>query len=83
MKSFCVNEPYDDIDKTQLYFAHKWIINHYFPDAEEFSWPPYDKVKVAVDNFRYPRSIKVNRIEDLEEYDDLAPDTIKFLSDFI
>jgi hypothetical protein len=83
MKSFCVNEPYDDIDKTQLYFAHKWIINHYFPDAEEFSWPPYDKVKVAVENFRHPRSIKVNRIEDLEGYDDLPPDTIKFLSDFI
>ena len=83
MKSFCVNEPYDNIDKTQLYFAHKWIINHYFPNAEEFSWPPYDKVKVAVENFRHPRSIKVNRIEDLEEYDDLPPDTIKFLSDFI
>ena len=83
MKSFCVNEPYNDIDKTQLYFAHKWIINHYFPDAEEFSWPPYDKVKVAVENFRHPRSIKVNKIEDLEGYDDLPPDTIKFLSDFI
>ena len=83
MKSFCINEHFNNTEETELYFAHKWIINHYFPEADEFSWPPFEKIKIAVENFKHPRSIKVNTLEDLMSYDDLPLDTIKLLSEFI
>lgn len=83
MKSFCVNAPFDNISRTQLYFAHEWIIERFFPDAEEIIRYSFDMVRMAVYNYKSPRVIKIRSKEDLDRYDDLPPDTIRVLSDFL
>lgn len=83
MKSYCVNAPFDNINRTQLYFAHEWIRERYYPDAEEIRRYPFDSIRMAVENYKHPRVIKIRTKEDLDLYDDLPPDTIRVLMDFL
>ena len=83
MKSECANIHIDKPEKSELLIIHEWIISNYFPKAERFNSPSFKEIKIAIENFKRPRTIKVDSIEDLEELDDLPPDLFQLMSDFI
>lgn len=83
MKSYCINATFDNICWTQLYFAHEWIIDHFFPDAEKISRYPFHEVRIAVENYKHPRVVKIKTLEDLDKFEDLPLGTIKIISELL
>ena len=68
---------------SELYFAQKWIIDNHFPEAAIAEPCNYNLVKEAVEKYESPKHITVTSATDLDIYDDLPPDVIGTINDFI
>lgn len=83
MNQSAVSEHLEDSSRGEYYYAQKWMIENYFPSARATEEIETKLVRDAVDRFIAPQYIKIGSIEDLDEYDDLPPDIIDSISDFI
>ena len=64
-------------------YAQRWISDNYFPNiliSESIDW---NKILSKIETITHPRSIKIDSLKDLDEYDDLPPNVIETLSDFM
>ena len=83
LNKYATDAHVDYPDKSRFYFAQKWIADKYFPEVpirESIEW---NKILDRIETIPHPRSIKIESLKDIDEYDDLPPDVIDALSDFI
>ena len=59
------------------------MIDNCFPLAHVTENIDFSKVREGIENFERPNSIKIDTKEDLDKYDDLPPDIIDTLIEFI
>jgi hypothetical protein len=83
MRIYAKDNHIDNQSNSELYYAQKWIAEHYFPSAAVAGNMNLLQVKEAVDRFEAPKHIEVSNVDDLDEYDDLPPDIIDTIKDFI
>ena len=83
MRIYAKDNHIDNQSNCELYYAQKWIAEHYFPSAAVAGNMNLLQVKEAVDRFEAPKHIEVSNVDDLDEYDDLPPDIIDTIKDFI
>ena len=60
-------------NKSRFYFAEKWIIKNYFPEAIAIETINWNSIVEKLTAMNHPTGIKVNALYDIEEYDDLPP----------
>jgi hypothetical protein len=68
---------------SELYYAQKWIVENYFPCAAVAENINLFQVQDVVDRVEAPKHIMVSDAVDLDAYDDLPPDVINTINDFI
>lgn len=83
MRIYAKDNGIEDQPNNELYYAQKWIAEHYFPSATVAGNMNLLQVKDAVEKFQEPKHIEVSDVVDLDEYDDLPPDIIDTIKDFI
>lgn len=83
MRIYAKDNGIEDQPNNELYYAQKWIAEHYFPSATIAGNMNLLQVKEAVEKFEAPKHIEVSDVVDLDEYDDLTPDIIDTIKDFI
>ena len=59
------------------------MIDNCFPQAHVIENIDFSKVREGIENFVRPQNIKIDTIEDIDKYDDLPPDIIDTLIEFI
>lgn len=83
MNGFAFSESIGEKEKGEFYYAQLWMVDHYFPYASMVEDIDFPKVREAVEAYIAPRKIKLDAMEDLDKYDDLPPDVIDTITDFI
>ena len=83
MNRFVLSKRTDEKGKGEFHYAQLWMIDHYFPYASMVEDIDFPKVREAVEAYIAPRKIKLDAMEDLDKYDDLPPDVIDTITDFI
>lgn len=83
MNRFVLSKRTDEKGKGEFHYAQLWMVDHYFPYASMVEDIDFPKVREAVEAYIAPRRIKLDAMEDLDKYDDLPPDVIDTITDFI
>ena len=83
MNRFVLSKRTDEKGKGEFHYAQLWMVDHYFPFASMVEPIDFPKVREAVEAYIAPRKIKLDAMEDLDKYDDLPPDVIDAITDFI
>ena len=83
MNGFVLSKRNDEKSKGEFHYAQLWMIEHYFPHASTVENIDFLKVREAVETFMAPRKIRLDSKEDLDKYDNLPPDVIDMINDFI
>ena len=64
-------------------YAQQWIADNYFPNLQVSESINWNNILDKIQTIPHPRSIKIDSLKDLDEYDDLPPNVIETLSDFM
>ena len=64
-------------------YVQQWIADNYFPNIPISKSIDWNKILDKIATIPHPRSIKIDSLKDLDEYDDLPPNVIETLSDFM
>ena len=83
LNKYATDAHVDDSDKSRFYFAQKWIRDKYFPKIpirESIDW---NNIMNKIEANPHPRYVKIDSLKDIDDYDDLPPDVIETLSDFM
>ena len=83
MNRYAVDNSIGDKEHGEFYYAQQWMIDNCFPQAHVTENIDFSKVREGIENFGRPNSIKIDTKEDLDKYDDLPPDIIDSLIEFI
>ena len=83
MNRFVLSKRTDEKGKGEFHYAQLLMVDHYFPFASMVEDIDFPKVREAVEAYIAPRKIKLDAMEDLDKYDDLPPDVIDTITDFI
>lgn len=83
MNRFAIDKSVDEKGQGEFYHAQQWMIDNYFPLAHVTENIDFSKVREGIDRFICPPNIRLDTIEDLDKYDDLPPDIIDTIVDFI
>lgn len=81
MNDYAVEQ--DRMNGTELYYAQKWIIDNYFPNAVAIEPIDEQKVMDGIKSFVRPHSVKIISKEELDQYDDLPPALIDIITDLL
>ena len=83
MNKYAIDNSIGDKEHGEFYHAQQWMIDNCFPLAHVTENIDFSKVREGIENFERPQSIKIDTKEDLDKYDDLPPDIIDTLIEFI
>ena len=83
MNKYALDNSIGDKEHGEFYYAQQWMIANCFPLAHVTENIDFSKVREGIENFERPQNIKINTIEDIDKYDDLPPDIIDTLIEFI
>ena len=72
-----------DSKKPLFSYIQQWIADNYFPKIQITESIDWNKILDKIPTIPHPRSIKIDSLKDLDEYDDLPPNVIETLSDFM
>ena len=83
MNRFVLSKRTDEKGKGEFHYTQLWMVDHYFPYASMVEDMDFPKVREAVEAYIAPQKIKLDTMEYLDKYDDLPPDVIDTITDFI
>ena len=83
MNKYALDNSIGDKEHGEFYYAQQWMIDNCFPQAHVTENIDFSKVREGIENFERPQNIKIDTIEDIDKYDDLPPDIIDTLIEFI
>ena len=83
MNRFAVEKSIGDKEHGEFYYAQQWMVENCFPLAHVTENIDFSKVREGIEKFISPRNIKLDTIEDLEKYNDLPPDAVDAINEFI
>ena len=83
MNRFAVEKSIGDKEPGEFYYAQQWMVENCFPLAHVTENIDFSKVREGIEKFISPRNIKLDTIEDLEKYNDLPPDAVDTINEFI
>ena len=83
MNKYAVDNSIGDKEHGEFYYAQQWMIANCFPLAHVTENIDFSKVREGIENFERPQNIKIDTKEDIDKYDDLPPDIIDTLIEFI
>ena len=83
MNKYALDNSIGDKEHGEFYYAQQWMIANCFPLAHVTENIDFSKVREGIENFERPQNIKIDTKEDIDKYDDLPPDIIDTLIEFI
>jgi hypothetical protein len=83
MNRFAVEKSIGDKEHGEFYYAQQWMVENCFPLAHVTENIDVSKVREGIEKFISTRNIKLDTIEDLEKYNDLPPDAVDTINEFI
>lgn len=83
MNRFARDKSIEETQHGELYYTQQWIIENYFPAAAITEDIDFSTVNDGIDRYNSPQKIKLSTTDDLGLYDDLPPDVLDTLIDFM